>query len=202
MNLPNKQPHLEAALKGNGSAGAFSVLSPELSANIKALYDKGLCRKAFDLATTVGPLNRFTGSDARIMAGRIALNLGATRLSHCLHIKAHRLDPNGIRAQAYYLETVLGMRGPVFAWQLFKRLEREKQKHILNEASDEGWEYFFTLGARVCGHFRDFERAEQGSVLSQLPPELMRKGRFDGLLFIDLPKQAKRESIWAIWVQK
>jgi tetratricopeptide (TPR) repeat protein len=161
MKLPNEQPHLEAAFKVNVLANAFSVSSPELSANIKSLYDKGLCRKAYDLATSAGPLNRFTRVDACIMAGRIALNLGATRLSHCLHIRAHRSDPKEIRAQAYYLETVLGMRGPVFAWQLFKRLEREQQKHIAEEASDEGWEYFFTLGARISGHFRDFELAEK-----------------------------------------
>ena len=161
MNLPIEQPRLETARNGNGSVGTFSVLSPELSGNIKSLYDQGLCRKAYDLAISAGPLNRSKGVDTCIMAGRIAAHLGATRLAHCLHIRAHRLDPNEIRAQAYYLETVLGMRGPVFAWQLFKQLERGHQKHIKDEESDEGWEYFYTLGGRILGHFRDFERAEK-----------------------------------------
>ena len=36
--------------------------------------------------------------------------------------------------------------------------------------------------------------------VSQLPPELLRKGRFDELFFVDLPNQAEREAIWSIVV--
>jgi hypothetical protein len=35
-----------------------------------------------------------------------------------------------------------------------------------------------------------------------LPPELIRKGRFDELFFVDLPNQAERESIFAIQIAK
>ena len=38
--------------------------------------------------------------------------------------------------------------------------------------------------------------------VSQLPPELLRKGRWDELWFVDLPTQAEREAIWAIQVAK
>ena len=38
--------------------------------------------------------------------------------------------------------------------------------------------------------------------VSQLPPELLRKGRFDEIFFVDLPSQTERESIWAIQIQK
>lgn len=34
--------------------------------------------------------------------------------------------------------------------------------------------------------------------LSSLPPELLRKGRFDEIFFVDLPDDAERESIWTI----
>jgi ATPase family associated with various cellular activities (AAA) len=34
--------------------------------------------------------------------------------------------------------------------------------------------------------------------LSSLPPELLRKGRFDEIFFVDLPDDAERESIWKI----
>ncbi len=34
--------------------------------------------------------------------------------------------------------------------------------------------------------------------LSSLPPELLRKGRFDEIFFVDLPDDAERESIWNI----
>ena len=38
--------------------------------------------------------------------------------------------------------------------------------------------------------------------VSQLPPEMLRKGRFDELFFVDLPNQAEREAIWEIQIGK
>lgn len=38
--------------------------------------------------------------------------------------------------------------------------------------------------------------------VGQLPPELLRKGRFDELFFVDLPGQEERESIFAIHLRK
>ncbi len=38
--------------------------------------------------------------------------------------------------------------------------------------------------------------------VSQLPPEMLRKGRFDELMFVDLPNQNEREAIWGIQVRK
>jgi SpoVK/Ycf46/Vps4 family AAA+-type ATPase len=37
---------------------------------------------------------------------------------------------------------------------------------------------------------------------SQLPPEMLRKGRLDELMFLDLPNQNKREAIWGIQIRK
>ena len=38
--------------------------------------------------------------------------------------------------------------------------------------------------------------------VSQLPPELLRKGRFDEVFFVDLPNQKEREAIWDIQISK
>jgi SpoVK/Ycf46/Vps4 family AAA+-type ATPase len=38
--------------------------------------------------------------------------------------------------------------------------------------------------------------------VSQLPPELLRKGRWDDLFFVDLPNQEERQEIWRIQVAK
>ena len=38
--------------------------------------------------------------------------------------------------------------------------------------------------------------------VSQLPPEMLRKGRFDELMFVDLPNQQEREAIWEIQIAK
>ena len=38
--------------------------------------------------------------------------------------------------------------------------------------------------------------------VTQLPPELLRKGRFDELFWIDLPNRQEREAIWRIQIAK
>jgi len=38
--------------------------------------------------------------------------------------------------------------------------------------------------------------------VSQLPPEMLRKGRFDECFFVDLPNQQEREAIWEIQISK
>jgi SpoVK/Ycf46/Vps4 family AAA+-type ATPase len=38
--------------------------------------------------------------------------------------------------------------------------------------------------------------------VSQLPAELLRKGRWDELFFLDLPHAGEREAIWAIQIRK
>jgi SpoVK/Ycf46/Vps4 family AAA+-type ATPase len=64
--------------------------------------------------------------------------------------------------------------------------------------------------ARVFGSFVSWMQEKSAPVfvvatandVSQLPPEMLRKGRFDELFFVDLPSQAEREAIWAIQVAK
>ena len=41
-----------------------------------------------------------------------------------------------------------------------------------------------------------------GQQLSALPPELMRKGRFDEIFFVDLPGQEERDAIFSIQLRK
>ena len=38
--------------------------------------------------------------------------------------------------------------------------------------------------------------------ISMLPPELLRKGRFDEIFFVDLPNEEDRQSIWKIHLSK
>jgi SpoVK/Ycf46/Vps4 family AAA+-type ATPase len=64
--------------------------------------------------------------------------------------------------------------------------------------------------ARVFGSFISWMQEKTSPVfvvatandVSQLPPEMLRKGRFDEILFVDLPNQDERESIWAIQIGK
>jgi SpoVK/Ycf46/Vps4 family AAA+-type ATPase len=60
--------------------------------------------------------------------------------------------------------------------------------------------------ARVLGSFLSWMQEKQSPVfvvatandVQQLPPELLRKGRFDETFFVDLPNQQEREAIWKI----
>jgi ATP-dependent 26S proteasome regulatory subunit len=64
--------------------------------------------------------------------------------------------------------------------------------------------------ARVFGSFISWMQEKSSPVfvvatandVSQLPPEMLRKGRFDEIMFVDLPNQDERESIWEIQIQK
>ena len=64
--------------------------------------------------------------------------------------------------------------------------------------------------ARVFGSFISWMQEKKSPVfvvatandVSQLPPEMLRKGRFDELWFVDLPNQKEREAIWTIQIAK
>jgi SpoVK/Ycf46/Vps4 family AAA+-type ATPase len=64
--------------------------------------------------------------------------------------------------------------------------------------------------ARVFGTFITWLQEKQSSVfvvatansVQSLPPELLRKGRFDEIFFVDLPNQAERGEIFNIHIQK
>jgi len=64
--------------------------------------------------------------------------------------------------------------------------------------------------ARVFGSFLSWMQEKTSSVfvvatandVSMLPPEMLRKGRFDELFFVDLPNEEDRETIFDIHLQK
>src|SRR5205823_12358329 len=71
-------------------------------------------------------------------------------------------------------------------------------------ASDGG------TASRVLGTFLSWLQDRKAPVfvvatandVTQLPPELVRKGRFDELFFVDLPNHAEREAIWRIQIAR
>ncbi len=65
-------------------------------------------------------------------------------------------------------------------------------------------------GARVLGTMLSWMQEKTDPVfvvatandVSQLPPEMLRKGRWDELFFVGLPNTSEREAIWRIQIQK
>ncbi len=64
--------------------------------------------------------------------------------------------------------------------------------------------------SRVFGSFISWMQEKTSPVfivatandVSQLPPEMLRKGRWDELFFVDLPTREEREAIWSIQIAK
>ena len=64
--------------------------------------------------------------------------------------------------------------------------------------------------SRVFGSFLSWMQEKEKSVfvvatandVSQLPPEFLRKGRFDEMFFVDLPDAAERAQIWEIVIRR
>jgi len=64
--------------------------------------------------------------------------------------------------------------------------------------------------ARVLGTFLQWMQDKAAPVfvvatandVSQLPPEMLRAGRWDQLFFVDLPNEKEREAIWEIQIGK
>ena len=117
-----------------------------------------------------------------------------------------RLDPSSLY-QKYFGETEKNLKraiktaeelAPIVLWI------DEIEKALSRGESDQG------TSSRVLGTFLAWMQEKKDSVfviatandISRLPPELLRKGRFDEIFFVDLPGEAVREKIFAIHIKK
>src|SRR5690242_10928065 len=87
---------------------------------IRNLYERDLFLQAFAAAARYQPLQQLQSAESRLMAGRLAMNLGAPRLRHWLHLQAYRADRKHPEAQYYYLRLLLERKGPLAAWNFLK----------------------------------------------------------------------------------
>jgi len=88
---------------------------------------------------------------------------------------------------------------PVVLW-----IDEIEKVLATNDQEDGG------VSLRVLGMFLSWLQDRKGDVfvvatsndVQRLPPELLRKGRFDEIFFVDLPDQAAREAIFRIHVER
>lgn len=133
-------------------------ISGENLENIRVLFEQGQTRRAFDLARSFGPLQCWQGTRARVLAGRIAADLGAPRLAHALQIRAHRDNPTDPQARAFFAASILERRGPLEAWLALREFSDPSSD---NATSGDAAEYLLSLRARVAAIWRDFETANR-----------------------------------------
>lgn len=118
------------------------------------LYDQGLFLRAYQEARNIAPLPQWGGVAGRIMAGRLAGNLGSAQLGNILHYLAYREGPQEPEAWYYYACVLLNYRGPLDAWQFIL-------SHAMPEtAPAEVQANWYGIKARILGMMRDFTAAK------------------------------------------
>jgi len=100
------------------------TLTAEQVAALQDLYDRAMNLQAVRLADTIGPLRAWRGSAARVLAGRLAMNVGAPKLGRALHWLAWRESPNDPDALYYYGRHIVDRRGPLPGWEYMKQVDR------------------------------------------------------------------------------
>jgi tetratricopeptide (TPR) repeat protein len=122
-------------------------------ARIAKLYDEGFYLQAYRESAAAGPLQHWEGTEARLLAGRLAANLGGQRLARLLFLKTWRRDPHNPHASWFHARYLLDTRGPWVALQFMKAIgtfpdaDRERRSHWLS------------LYAHIYGRTRDFDNA-------------------------------------------
>ena len=122
-------------------------------AELTRLYERGLYVQAAARTATLPPIKDWRGTAARLIAGRLANNVHAPRLSRWLHDRAWRDDRRSAEAAYYFALTVSGQRGPLAAWKFLRKLPP------FPDATPAERTNFLTLRARIAAQFRDFDTA-------------------------------------------
>ena len=123
-------------------------------APIFKLYDQGLYVQAYNVAETIGPLALWRGASARVLAGRLAGNLGSLRLGEWHFIHAHRRNRRDPEAMWYFVRYLLGRRGPYAAWRFVQAHE------FPADAPATLRSHWLSQQAAILGFVRDFNAAE------------------------------------------
>ena len=136
-------------------------ISAEQLQPILELYERGLYLQAYRAATQLAPLAEWEGTDAKVLAGRMAYALGSTKLAHRCHLSAWRKDRTHAEAQYFYARVLLDRHGPLRAWYFLKHNSELKAPSPALQADWHG------LRALVLGQLRDFEEAERCLALAE-----------------------------------
>src|SRR5262245_48762400 len=99
------------------TASAAAVAIPgDILEQVHALHGDGLYLQAYRRGNEVAPLREWRGTAAQILAGRLAVNLGAPRLCWWHHTWAWRQDRHDPEACYYYARAVCDRRGAWAGW--------------------------------------------------------------------------------------
>jgi tetratricopeptide (TPR) repeat protein len=130
-------------------------LTPADLAPIKALYADGHYLRALAAGERFGPLRTWGGPGGRLIAGRLAMQLGAPKLGRRLHAVAVREYPANLEAIYYSARYRLDRFGPYSCWRYIQK------NTDWADASPDLRGDWASLTGFVCARLRDFERADK-----------------------------------------
>ncbi len=122
---------------------------------IQDIYNSGLYLQAFERAVRLSPINEWEGTDALLLAGRIAGMLGAPKLMRTLHLRAWREDRAHPEAVYYYARAIMDWRGPWRAWMFMRLIDELPESNSITQSDWLG------LKAGLFGLLRDFDTADE-----------------------------------------
>jgi tetratricopeptide (TPR) repeat protein len=122
---------------------------------ITDLYAQGMYLQAYRAGVSTAPLNEWTGTAARLLAGRLARQLGAPRLSRWQLIKAYRGQPTHPEAIYYHARYFLEKHNLLAAWRFLRN-----EKGVVDDAAPDLRADLFSLQAFLSARLRDFEKAD------------------------------------------
>lgn len=122
---------------------------------LRELYNQGSYFQAFTASEPFGPFRHWSGPAARLLGGRLAIQLGAPKLGRQLHLVAFRESPAFPEAIYYHARYRLERFGPLSCWEFLR------QHPDWSESSPELRADWLALWGYVLGRMRDFDRADQ-----------------------------------------
>ena len=122
---------------------------------IRELYLRGLYRQALAAGARLGPLKEWRGPAGRLMAGRLAIQLGAPKTGHRLHLVAYRESPAYLEAVYYHARYRLDRFGPAACWMFARR------QVDWSDAQPELRADWLLLQGLALAQLKDLDRAER-----------------------------------------
>lgn len=181
------------------SVGGLDVLKEWLRKRVRAFSDEA---RAFGLPEPKGILLVGVQGCGKSLVAKSVANSWRLPL---LRLDVGRLFSSLVGSSEENLRTAIRVAesiAPVVLW--VDEIEKGFSGVGSSNVSDAG------TAARVFGSFITWLQEKRApvfviataNIVSQLPPELVRKGRFDEIFFVDLPTAAERSEIWNIHLVK
>ena len=125
-------------------------------AEMRELHGRGQYLQAYEVAKQLGPLEDWAGVDELLIGGRLAHNLGSSRLGRVMHRRAYAKDPSHPLVQYFYVLSMSQRRSSLQTLQLMDSIGQD-----LDGGDDVMQADWYALRACTLATVRDFERSDQ-----------------------------------------